>query len=77
MEDLGFEVQFRRSNRVIRCEADLDQEDMSGVGGVAGSFDEGLPGQQIVFVEHEQELVELLLGRLDGLLHQSLLVHKI
>lgn len=75
MEDLGLEVQFRRSDGVIGCEADLDQEDMSGVGRVAGSFDECLPSQQVVLIEHEQELVELLLGSLDGLLHQSLLVH--
>lgn len=77
MEDLSFEVQFRRSDGVIGGEADLDQEDMSGVGRVAGPFDERLPGQQVVLIEHEQEFVELLLGSLDGLLHQSLLVHKI
>ena len=53
VEDLGLEVQFGRSDRVVRGEADLDKEDMSGIWSVAGSFDEGLPSQQIVFVEHK------------------------
>lgn len=76
VEDLGLEVELGRGDRVIGGEADLDEEDVAGVRSVARPFDEGLPGQQVVLVEHQQELVELLLGGLDGLLHQSLLVHQ-
>lgn len=69
VENLGLEVQFRWSNRVVRGETYLDQEDMIDIRRVTWSFDEGLPSQQVVFVEHQQEFVELLLGGLNGLLH--------
>lgn len=69
MEDLGLEVQFGWSNGVIRGEADFDQEYMIGVRCVTWSFDEGLPSQQVVFVEHQQKFVELLLRGLYCLLH--------
>ena len=74
VEDLGLEVEFGRGDGVVRGEADLNQEDVAAVGRVARPLDEGLPGQQVVLVVHQQELAELLLGRLDGLLHQPLLV---
>lgn len=53
VEDFCLEVHFRRHYRVFWSETDFDEEDMLGVWGVGRALDEGLPAQQIVFIEHE------------------------
>jgi hypothetical protein len=75
VEDLALEVHLGRHDGILRGEGDFDQKYMVGIGRIGGPLDEGLPSKQVVLVEHQQELAEPLLGRLDGLLHQPLLVH--
>ena len=69
MKYLGFEVHLRRHDGVLRCESDLDQKDILGVGGINRPLNESLPSEQIVLIVHEQKLVESPFGGFDRLLH--------
>ena len=75
VKDNSFEVHFRWCYGVLRGQADTNKKNVTVVGGVRGSLQEGLPVEKIILIEHKQEFIELFLGGLDSLLHQSLFVH--
>lgn len=69
MKDLGLKVHFGRRDGILGGEANFNQEDMIGVRSITGSLDKGLPRKEIIFVEHEKELIKFLLGGLDCFFH--------